>query len=121
MGNGGTRGASHIVILLTLLRPKSDLNQISHCNIKCLSVTEITTIENMISQVKYLLIFRDSPHYLCKKCMETYCNLIVGLKEAITAIQLLINFLEELTMTYIKLSFQWLLEGVLSVLDDDRA
>ena len=46
-GNGGG-GASHIVILFNPLRPKSDLNEIYH-----LSVTEIMTIENMISQVKF--------------------------------------------------------------------
>ena len=33
-GNGGARGASHIVILFNSLRPKSDLNEISYCNIK---------------------------------------------------------------------------------------
>ena len=47
-GNGGARGASHIVILFNPLRPKSDLNEIYH-----LSVREIMTIENMISQVKF--------------------------------------------------------------------
>ena len=31
-GNGGARGASHIVILFNPLRPKSDLNEIYHCN-----------------------------------------------------------------------------------------
>ena len=50
-GNGGARGASHIVILFNPLRPKSDLNEIYHCNIKGLSVREIMRIENMISQV----------------------------------------------------------------------
>ena len=47
-GNRGARGASHIVILFNPLRPKSDLNEIYH-----LSVREIMTIENMISQVKF--------------------------------------------------------------------
>ena len=46
--NGGARGASHIVTLLNPLRPKSDLNEIYH-----LSVREIMTIENMVSQVKF--------------------------------------------------------------------
>ena len=41
-----------MVILFSPLRPKSDLNQISHCNIKGLTVTEITR-ENMISEVKF--------------------------------------------------------------------
>ena len=31
------------------LNPKRDLNQISHCNIKGLSVREIMRIENMIN------------------------------------------------------------------------
>ena len=47
-GNRGARGASHIVILFNPLRPKSVLNEIYH-----LSVREIMTIENMISQVKF--------------------------------------------------------------------
>ena len=47
-GNGGARGASHIVILFNPLRPKSNLNEIYH-----LSVREIMTIENIISQVKF--------------------------------------------------------------------
>ena len=47
-GNGGERGASNIVILFNPLRPKSDLNEIYH-----LSVREIMTIENIISQVKF--------------------------------------------------------------------
>ena len=47
-GNGGARGALHIVILFDPFRPKSDLNEIYH-----LSVREIMTIENMISQVKF--------------------------------------------------------------------
>ena len=38
---------------LTLLRPNSDLSQTSHCNIKCLSVSEVMRIENMITQVKF--------------------------------------------------------------------
>ena len=52
-GNGGARGASHIVILFNPLRPKRDLNECCHCNIKGLSVREIMRIENMISQVKF--------------------------------------------------------------------
>ena len=96
--NGGARGLSHIIILFNPLRPKSDLNEIYH-----LSVREVMIIENMNYQVK-----RDSPHYFCKKCMETkpkpnekrtICNLIVGLKELITGIQLLITFFQEFTMT----------------------
>ena len=47
-GNGGVRGASHIVILFNPLKAKSDLNEIYH-----LSVREIMTIENTISQVKF--------------------------------------------------------------------
>ena len=35
------------------LRPKSDLSQTSHCNIKGLSVREVMRIENMITQVKF--------------------------------------------------------------------
>ena len=53
-GNGGARGVSHIVILFNPLRPKSELNEIYH-----LSVREIMTIENMISPVKILLIFKE--------------------------------------------------------------
>ena len=45
-GNGAAKGASHIVILFNPLRSKSDLNEIYR-----LSVREIMTIENMISQV----------------------------------------------------------------------
>ena len=52
-GNGGAREASPIVILFNLLRPKSKLNGIYHCNIKGLLVREIVRIENMISQVKF--------------------------------------------------------------------
>ena len=51
--NGGARGPSHIIILFNPLRPKSDLNEIYHSNIKGLSVREIMRIENMISQVKF--------------------------------------------------------------------
>ena len=51
-GNGDARGASYIVILFNPLRPKSDVNEIDHCNIKGLSVREIMII-NMISQVKF--------------------------------------------------------------------
>ena len=35
------------------LRTNSDLSQTSHCNIKCLSVSELMRIENMITQVKF--------------------------------------------------------------------
>ena len=35
------------------LRPNSDLSQTSHCNIKCLSVSEIMRIENMITLVTF--------------------------------------------------------------------
>ena len=35
------------------LRPNSDLNQTSHCNIKGLSVYEVMRIESMITQVKF--------------------------------------------------------------------
>ena len=35
------------------LRPNSDLNQTSHCNIKGLPVSEVMGIENMITQVKF--------------------------------------------------------------------
>ena len=52
-GKGSTRGPSHIVILFNPLRPKRDLNEIYHCNIKGLSVKEIMRTENMISQVKF--------------------------------------------------------------------
>ena len=41
-----------IVTLFNPLRPESDLNQISHCNIKGLLVREIMRIENMTSQFK---------------------------------------------------------------------
>ena len=34
------------------LRPNSDLNQTSHCNIKGVSVSEVMRTENMITQVK---------------------------------------------------------------------
>ena len=51
--NGGARGLSHIVILFNPLRPKSDLNEIYHCNVKGLSVREIMRIENLNSEVKF--------------------------------------------------------------------
>ena len=35
------------------LRPNSDPSQTSHCNIKCLSVSEVMRIENIITQVKF--------------------------------------------------------------------
>ena len=47
-GNGGARGASHIVIFFNPFGPKSDLNEMYY-----LSVREIMTIENMISQVQF--------------------------------------------------------------------
>ena len=53
------------------LRPNSDLSQTSHCNIKSLSVSEVMRIENMITQVQFYRFLTASPHYLCKKCMET--------------------------------------------------
>ena len=65
------------------LRPNSDLSQTSHCNIKGLSVSEVMRIENMITLVKFYYILTATPHYFCKKCMETQkdkCNLILGLK-----------------------------------------
>ena len=50
----------------------SDPSQISHCSIKGLSVREVMRAENIIAQVKILLIFLTaSPHNFCKKCMET--------------------------------------------------
>ena len=51
--NGGARGSSHMVILFNPLRPKSDLKDIYHCNVKGLSVREIMRIENLISEVKF--------------------------------------------------------------------
>ena len=38
-----------IVIILNPSGPKSDVNQISHCNIKGLSVREVRRVENMIT------------------------------------------------------------------------
>ena len=35
------------------LRPKSDLSQTSHCNIKGLSVSEVMRIDNMITQIEF--------------------------------------------------------------------
>ena len=35
------------------LRPNSDLNQTSHCNINGLLVSEVMRIENRITQVKF--------------------------------------------------------------------
>ena len=40
-------------VTVSPLRPNSDLSQISHCNIKGLSVSEVMRIENMITQVKF--------------------------------------------------------------------
>ena len=53
MGNGVAKGATDVVILFNPLSAISDLNQISHCNSKGLSVGKIMRIENMISQVKF--------------------------------------------------------------------
>ena len=39
--------------LFNPLRPKSDLSQTCHCNIKGLSVSEVMRIDNMITQVKF--------------------------------------------------------------------
>ena len=39
------------------LRPNYDLSETPHCNIRGLSVSEVMRIENMIAQVKILLIF----------------------------------------------------------------
>ena len=49
------RGINYLSLLkspINPLRPNSDLSQTSHCNIKCLSVSEVMRIENMITQVK---------------------------------------------------------------------
>ena len=35
------------------LRPNNDASQTSHCNIRGLSVSEVMTIENMITQVQF--------------------------------------------------------------------
>ena len=35
------------------LTPNNDLSQTCHCNIKCLSVSEVMRIENMITQAKF--------------------------------------------------------------------
>ena len=43
---------SHVSLLINPLT-NSDLSQISHCNIKRLSVSEALRIENMITQVKF--------------------------------------------------------------------
>ena len=56
---------------LNPLRPNNDLSQTSHCNIKGLSAREVMRIENMITQVKFFWYLTASPHYFCKKCMET--------------------------------------------------
>ena len=52
------------------LSPNSDLNQISHCCIKGLSVREVLRIENMISHDSFDFLIA-SPHYFCKRCTET--------------------------------------------------
>ena len=41
------------VFIYCPFRPNSDLSQISHCNIKGSSVSEVVRIENMITQVKF--------------------------------------------------------------------
>ena len=41
------------------LIPNGDLSQISHCNIKDLSVSEVMRIENMINQVKFSSYFNS--------------------------------------------------------------
>ena len=41
------------VTLFNPLRPNNDLSQTSHCNIKGLSVSEVTRIDNMITQVRF--------------------------------------------------------------------
>ena len=40
-------------IMINPLRPNSDLSQTSHCNIKCLSVSEVMRIGNMITHVQF--------------------------------------------------------------------
>ena len=50
------------------LRLNSDLSQFSHCNIKSLSVSEVMRIEGEFNFIDILIA---SPHYVCKKCMET--------------------------------------------------
>ena len=44
---------------LTPLRPKSDLIETSHCNIKGLSVSKVMRIENMITEVKFYWYFNS--------------------------------------------------------------
>ena len=51
--------------LISPLSPNSDLSQISHCNIKGLSVREVMRAENMITQVKLTAY----SHYFCKNCL----------------------------------------------------
>ena len=46
-------GSREIVENINPLSYNSDLNQISHCSIKGLSVTEVMSIKNMITQVKF--------------------------------------------------------------------
>ena len=71
-------------ISLNPLRPNNDLSQTSPCNIKGLSVTEVLRIENMITQIKILLIFEQLlPTTSVRnvwKHKRRICNLILGLK-----------------------------------------
>ena len=60
------------------------MSQTSHCNIKGLSVTEVMRIENMITQVKFCLIFEQLLHTISVrnvwKHKRRICNLTPGLK-----------------------------------------
>ena len=50
--------------LINSLSPNSDLNQVSHCNIKGLSVRDIMRTENMITQAKNSVdILTASPRF----------------------------------------------------------
>ena len=57
--------------LFNPLRPNNDESQTSHCNIKGVSFSEVMRISNMITQVQFYSYLTVSPHYFCKKCMET--------------------------------------------------
>ena len=61
--------ANNILRLLNPVRPNNDLSQTSRCNIKGLSVSEVMRIENI--KLNSIDILTASPHYFCKKCMET--------------------------------------------------
>ena len=52
-GVSRNRNRSRSIIWFNPLRPNSDPSQTSHCNIKCLPVSEVMRIENMINQVKF--------------------------------------------------------------------